>query len=103
MIPTYHSIDVIKAGETNVWGDVGVSKSITKKGNIRSKTKVVTDTNGKEVVSNYTVLFIGMVNVTTHDTIKFTEPNGKVVEMSPITVKFLRDIDGSVGYTKAVL
>jgi hypothetical protein len=103
MIPTPHKIEVLKAGQLDVWGDPTITETIQLDGNLRSQSQVVENAHGQEVVANYTVLFIGFVDVNTNDKIRFTEPNGAIVEKSPIQVKFMRDLDGSIGFTKAVL
>ena len=103
MIPMNVAIEIIKAGEPDIWGETSVDEIIVKKGNIRSQTKVVTDGNGEEVVSNFTILFVGFVNVTMDDKFKFVEPNGRIIEKSAIDIKFMRNWDGSIGFTKAVL
>ncbi|WP_427036500.1 hypothetical protein [Cytobacillus pseudoceanisediminis] len=103
MIPTPHKIEILKAGDLNVWGEPSVAETIQVNGNIRTQSRVVKNNQGEEVVSSYTVLFVGFVDITSNDKIRFTEPNGEVVEIAPITVKFMRDLDGSVGFTKAVL
>ena len=103
MIPTPHKVTVMRGEEVDVWGDVVQTESFDLDANVRSRIQVVTSIEGKEVVSNFTVLFVGLVGITEQDEIRFTEPNGMVVTMQPISVKFMRDLDGSVGYTKAVL
>lgn len=103
MIPTHNEIDVIKAGELDMWGDPQAEEEKTYQGNIRSQMQVVTNSYGEEVVSNYTILFSGLVSLTTNDKIRFVEANGETIETNPISVKYMRDLDGTVGYTKAVL
>lgn len=103
MIPTPHEIEVLKAGETDIWGETTLTEILPLNGNIRSQTRVVTDSNGKEVVSNFTILFKGFVDIKTKDVIRFTEPNGEIVEMKPLQVKFMRDLDGSVAYTRVIV
>jgi hypothetical protein len=103
MIPTPHKIELLKAGELDAWGDPTISETIQLDGNLRTETKVVKDANGEDVLSSYTILFVGFVDVTLNDKIRFTEPNGQVVEKAPIQLKFMRDLDGSVGFTKVVL
>lgn len=103
MIPTNAKIEILKSGKPNVWGETPIVETIQIDGNLRSETKVVTNTLGDEMISNYTILFVGFVDVTTKDKIRFTEPNDEVIEKAPINVKFMRDLDGSVGFTKAVL
>lgn len=103
MIPTPHKVTIVTGEEVDVWGDVVQTDSYEIDANIRSQIQVVTSIEGKEVVSNYTILFTGLVGITEQDEIRFTEPNGRDVTMQPISVKFMRDLDGSVGFTKVVL
>lgn len=104
MIPTPHKIEILKTnGELDIWGEPTISETIPLQGNIRSESKIVINSNGEEVVSNFTILFVGFVDITVNDKVRFIEPNAEVVESKPIQVKFLRDLDGSVAFTKAVL
>jgi hypothetical protein len=103
MIETPHKIEIIKAGELDIWGKPTNAETLLLEGNLRSSTKVVTNANGEEVVSNYTILFVGYVDVTVNDSIRFQEPNGEVIESLPIQVKFMRGLGGSVAFTKVVL
>lgn len=103
MIPTPNKIDVLKAGTLDSWGEPTIGETIHIDGNLRSESKVVANNHGEEVVANFTVLFVGFVDLNTNDKIRFTEPNGAIVEKAPINVKFMRDLDGSVAFTKAVL
>lgn len=103
MIPTNHKIEILKAGELDIWGEPTIGETIMIDGNLRSESKIVKNNNGEEVVSNYTILFVGFVDVKLTDKIRFTEPNNQVIEMPPIQIKFMRDLDGSVAFTKVVL
>lgn len=103
MIPTNHKIEILKAGTLDAWGEPTITETIQIEGNLRTQSKVVTNNYGEEVVSNFTILFIGFVDVKLKDTFRFTEPNGEIVEKSPIQLKFMRDLDGSVGFTKVIL
>lgn len=103
MIPLPHDIKVLKVGEPDIWGKPAVEKELELKGNIRSRTQVVTNNQGEEVISNYRILLRRVVDVRMSDKIRFVEANGEVVESEPIQVKFIRDLDGSVAYTKVVL
>lgn len=104
MIPTNHDIDVIKAGDDlDIWGNPIGNEPKHLKGNLRSQTGIVRDGNGEERVYQYSVLFVGYIDITTDDSIRFVEPNGEVVETLPLKVKFMRGLDGQVGFTKAVL
>lgn len=103
MIPTPHQIEILKADEPDIWGEPTYSEKIPVNGNIRSANEVVVNQYGEEVVSKHTILFKGFVDITVNDKVKFTEPNGQIVESSPIQVKFMRDLDGSVKFTKVVI
>jgi len=103
MIPMPHKIELLRMGEPDIWGESTIEETVQLNGNIRSRTQVVTNSYGEEVISNYRVLFHKFVDVKTKDKIRFTEPNGEVIESEPIQVKFMRDLDGSVAFTKAVL
>lgn len=103
MIPTPHSIDLLKSGGLNIWGEPTEGVEIPLQGNIRSQSKFVRNRQGQEVVSEYTVLFIGVVDITHEDKIRFVEPNGEVKEYQPITIKFMRDLDGTAKFTKVVV
>ncbi|MDC3413964.1 hypothetical protein [Terrihalobacillus insolitus] len=100
MIPTPHSITVIKSNGLDAWGEPIEGEVIEIQGNLRTQTKVVRNNNGKEVVSSYTILFVGFVDVKHEDKVRFTEPNGEVKTLDPINVKFMRDLDGSVAFTR---
>jgi hypothetical protein len=102
MIPTPHSITIIKSNDLDAWGEPIAGETIELQGNLRSQTKVVRNTNGEEVVSSYTILFIGFVDIKHDDKIQFIEPNNDVKEYKPIEIKFMRDLDGSVAFTKVV-
>ena len=56
-----------------------------------------------EQVSAFTLLFEGVKDIRNEDTIRFTEANGEIIEMNPISVKFMRGLDGQPKYTKVVL
>jgi hypothetical protein len=100
MIPTPHSITIIKSNGLDAWGEPIAGEAIEIQGNLRSQTKVIRNNNGEEVVSSYTILFIGFVDVKHDDKVQFVEPNGEVKEIAPINVKFMRDLDGSVAFTR---
>lgn len=102
MIPTPHTIKILKSGGIDSWGDPIDGETIELKGNLRSQSKIVRNNEGQEVVSNYTVLFKGFEDIRHEDRIQFVEPNGEVKTIRPILIKFMRDLDGSVKFTKAV-
>lgn len=103
MIPFTEPIELIKAGELDIWGNPSLGETIELRANLRSETKVVKDGNGNEQVSAFTLLFVGVVDIRNEDTIRFTEANGEIIEMNPISVKFMRGLDGQPKYTKVVL
>lgn len=103
MIETPQKIEILKTGEHDIWGDPTISETIPVNGNLRSQTQIVRDDRGEEVVSNYTILFVGFVDISTDDKIRFIEPNNHVVETNPLQVKFMRDLDGSISFTKVVV
>jgi len=104
MIPTNHEIIVSKAGEVlDIWGNPIEVEPVSIFGNLRSEMGIMKDANGDERTYNYTVLFVGFIDIGTDDRIEFLEPNNELVSLLPIKVKFMRDLDGSVGYTKVVL
>lgn len=102
MFPTPHEIEILKAGDPDIWGETVYTDRLELNGNLRSQTQVITDSKGKEVVANYTILFKGFVDVKTKDKIRFIEPNNEVVEKNPHLVKFMRDFNGSVVATKVI-
>lgn len=103
MIPTTVDFEIVKSAGLDVWGEPIAGETIFLKGNLRSQTKTVENSYGDEVVSEYQVLFVGFVDVNQEDEIRFTEANGEAKEFQPITVKHMRDLDGSVGFTKVAL
>ena len=100
MIPMNTSISIIKSAGLNAWGNPIEGETIELKGNLRSQTKVVVNNNGEEVVSSYTILFKGFVDVKHDDQVCFVEPNGEEKKIQPISIKFMRDLDGSVAFTR---
>lgn len=100
MIPMHTSISIIKSDDLDVWGKPIAGETIDLKGNLRSQTKVVTNTNGEEVVSYYTILFEGFVDIRHADKVCFIEPNGEEKILQPIVIKFMRNLDGTVAFTK---
>lgn len=103
MIPMTQDIKVSIVGEPDIWGKPEVLEERHLKGNLRSHSKIIIDQNGKEVVSEFTILFKGFVKMTVHDFITFTEPNDVTIESNPIQVKFMRDLSGKVAFTRVNL
>ncbi|WP_163530883.1 hypothetical protein [Halobacillus ihumii] len=103
MIPTPHDIQIVKAEGLDIWGDPIAGETLNLKGFVRSKTTVNDRTEGEDVVPEYTILFIGFVDVVHADEVRFTEPNGEVKTDQPNNIKFMRNIDGKVSFTKVVV
>lgn len=102
MIPINHKVVWTPSLGLDVWGDPKPSEPVELGCNVRSETKVVKNQNGEESVSTMQILFIGLQSVKVGDQFTFVEANGDVLEMSPIDVKFMRDLDGSVAYTRVL-
>lgn len=102
MIPINHTVTWTPSLGLDVWGDPKPSEPVELECNVRSETKMVKNQQGQEVVSTLQVLFIGLVSVKYADSFTFVEANGEVLEMTPLNVKFMRDLDGSVEFTKVV-
>lgn len=100
MIPFRHDVEIIKSGGLNDWGEVVAGETLELKGNIRSRTNIVVSLEGKETVSTFNILFEGFVKIVHKDKIRFVEPNEEIITSPPIAIKYLRDIDGSVAFTK---
>lgn len=104
MIPTNHEIIVSKSGDDlDIWGNPIEVEPVSIFGNLRSEMGIAKDANGDEQTYNYTILFIGFEKIGTEDRIEFLEPNDELISLLPIRVKYMRDLDGSVAYTKVVL
>ena len=103
MIPYNEPIIWEQAGELDVWGKASTITAHELYGNLRSEIKTVTNDRGDEQVSTFTILLRGVVGIKVEDKIQFVEPNGEVIRMNPISVKYMRDIDGKPKYTKVVL
>lgn len=102
MIPTNQEVELIKSDVLNDWGEPVAGETVPMKCNLRSQSKTTTNTDGQEVVSEYQIVFIGFVGIDQSDTIRFTEPNGQTKGFEPITVKYMRDLGGSIAFTKVV-
>lgn len=103
MIPFDVHFRVIKGGELDAWGESVPLDILEVKGNLRSQTKLTKNDRGEEVISTYQLLFRGCVNIQPQDKVQFTEGDGRMREMYPITIKWMRHFSGEIGFTKVEL
>lgn len=103
MIPFDVCFRIIKGGELNVWGESVPIDVVEVKGNLRSQTRLTKNDRGEEVISSYQLLFPGCINIQPQDKVLFTEEDGSVREIHPITIKWMQHLSGEVGFTKVEL
>lgn len=103
MIPLNQTAKVNKAAGLDEWGQPTAGRTLTLKCRIDGSTQAVKTPNGKEVVSNATLLFKGLVQIGYGDLIEWKDETGNTYTLPPLNVTLLRDYTGKPLFTKVVV
>jgi hypothetical protein len=102
MIPTNDTVTIEKAGSLDDWGRPTGTTTQSFKCRVDYRTEVVKTDNGEDAVSKAIILIKGVAQVTTDDTVKWSDAYGNH-EAKPLSVSPLKDLSSKVLFTKVVV
>lgn len=102
MIPTTETVTVQQVGSLDDWGRPVEGSVETFKCRIDYRTQVVKADNGEDAIAKATILIKGVANVTTNDTVSWTDQFG-THKAKPISVSPVKDLSSKVLFTKVVV
>lgn len=102
LIPLNDTVTVTKADVLDDWGRPSGTTQLTFKCRVDYQNTVVKNQNGEDVVSKAIILIDGVANVSTDDTISWSDDYGDHEE-KPLSVSPLKDFSSKVLFTKVVV
>ncbi|UKL30008.1 hypothetical protein [Bacillus phage PK2] len=102
MIPTNDTVTVERAGTLDDWGRPTGATTENFQCRVDYRTEIVKTTNGEDAVSKAIILIKGVAQVTSEDTVKWSDEYGDH-EAQPLSVSPLKDLSSKVLFTKVVV
>ncbi|QGG47650.1 hypothetical protein [Heliorestis convoluta] len=103
MIPLKQTVKVRQAGRLDSWGIAELDQITSYFCRIDEAFKVVKDSNGKEVISQATVLIKGLASISMDDQIEWRDELHRKHSKRPISISVIRDFSGKPLFTKVSL
>lgn len=104
-VPTNSTINIIKAGSLDDWGELTDGETITVPAFVttNSDNKTIPVSTGNEVVYNASALVFEPILIHETDTITWTDTLGQTHSGQPLSVSVRTDLGGAYTYTKVVI
>lgn len=94
IIPLKQSVDVLKFGEPDRWGDVVIEEEKTYKARVDNSVKEVKNNAGVEVISTAQVWLDKYPPITYEHEFKYTDEHGNTISRKPELIEPIRMING---------
>lgn len=100
LIPLQDQVTVVTSSGIDNWGVPIEDKAFTYNCRMTEKSEKVLNNNGEEVISKTRFIIEGVADVDYDSTIEWVDSIGYEQSDSPLSIGFIKDMDGTVLFTK---